>query len=364
MTGHGGEVLFNIRAEKMAREKGITIEEAQRTLLRHRHRRFTELVKQGPVEIKFEGMAGPQKDKKKEIEGDLFYQTNQAKKMEAAIEGSLPGEAKRLKKQSEASYQIIGSEDYPIEADPVNQAKIRSVYEKKYTKYAPGGDAVKAKRADFIKELEAKAEYAAEQLEVLKILNERVKDKLSMIEDLPEGSPDRDKKLQELIAADPEFGDNLFKIIEINEHLREEEKRWQRDMALPKRFAEAGKSLSEDLGRGFFTTLAIFVGKFFKIGWQSIFLKGKKPAEKMKHFFKEVTPAALETVSHELYYVGKFGVKAAPVAPAVIGKLANVNRQGLDDVTKRAKKFHAETYKLLEKVYKEATHDSSMDTTN
>ncbi|MEK9153143.1 MAG: hypothetical protein AAB723_00915, partial [Patescibacteria group bacterium] len=127
MTGHGGEVSFNIRAEKMAREKGITIEEAQRTLLRHRHRRFTELVKQGPVEIKFEGMAGPQKDKKKEIEGDLFYQTNQAKKMEAAIEGSLPGEAKRLKKQSEASYQIIGSEDYPIEADPVNQAKIRSV---------------------------------------------------------------------------------------------------------------------------------------------------------------------------------------------------------------------------------------------
>jgi len=370
ITGHSGEAWFDYKAEKMAQENGITKEAAQRSILTKRHLNFGEFINHGAVsKTEIKNKQDEKKDeigsvKKKELKGKvLFYRSKEAKRIDSALKGSLKGgNLKNLQKNCEPLYKGVGNKENPVQADLSNQTEIKSVYEKKYIKYAPveGAPKEKAKKKEFTEGLEALAKSAAEQLEVLKILNERVKDKLSIIED----SPDRDKKLQELITADPELGADLFKIMEINKHLRKEEKRWQRDMALPMRFREVGQSIKEDVGRGFFTSLVLFTGRFFKIAWQSAFLKGKKPEEKMRHFFKELTKETLETVDAELYYVGRTSGKVVQVGVAGAGKVANINRQSIEEGIKKAEKFRDETATLLRKALKEATNDRSMDTTN
>lgn len=382
-VGHSrsGEAWFNYKAEKMAKENGITKEAAQRSILEKRHNKFGEFISKGAVskteikskqdEKKVEPKQGEEKGttelvkkkEPKEVKGKvLFYRSKEAKRIDSALKGSLAGgDLKHLQEQCKASYKNVGSKENPIKADAKNQAEINSVYEKRYVKYAPDEDTPKAKdkKGEFIKELGEHAEEAAKQLEILKILNERVKDKLAILED----SPDRDKKLQELITDDPELGANLFKIAEINEHLRKEEKRWQRDMAFPMRFREVGRSIKEDMGRGVLTSLALFTGKFFKIAWQSAFMKGK-PEEKVKHFFKELTEETIKLVGTEFYYAGSFFGKAGRAGVAGVGKLANINRQSIDDGIRRAEEYRDETAKLLRKVLKETIDDRSMDSTN
>jgi len=367
VVGRSGEAWFNHKAEKMAKENGISKEAAQRSILQKRHNKFGGFIGKGPVnkiEIKSKQdteEAEPNKDEKKSekepakkkkpkyLESDiLFYRSKEAKRIESTLKKSLAGEnLKDLHKDCELFYRNI-EED--IQADANNQAEIKKVYEKKYIKYAPGEDVPngKIKKDNFIKGLEAHAKEAAMALEGLKILNGRVEDKLAALE----SSPDRDKKMRELIKDDPEFGADLFKIAEINEHLRKEEKRWQREMAAPKRFAEVGKSLENDLGRGCIFSLVFFVGKFFKIAWQSAFLKGQKADKKVQHFFKELTEETFKLVGTELYYAGSFVGKGSQAVIAGAGKVANVNRQSIGEGIERAKKFRDETSeKLREAIY-------------
>jgi len=84
----------------------------------------------------------------------------------------------------------------------------------------------------------------------------------------------------------------------------------------------------------------------------------------MRHFFKELTKETLETVGAELYYVGRTSGKVVQVGVAGAGKVANINRQSIEEGIKKAEKFRDETATLLRKALKEATNDRSMDTTN
>lgn len=337
-----GEVLFNIRAEKLAEKNNTSKEREQKNILRRRLGRFGNLIGQGPImtrvekvgpkgaekikEVKGDEKVGPKvAQKEKKTENELFYNAREAKRIKWAVRGSLEGEdLRKLREECQPFYKSVESEEEPIKADPENQAKIKGVYEAKYMKYAPSESSSfggKEKKNEFIKEIEAQAKMVAKQLEVLRVLSERVKSRMAILEN--SGLPEGDEKLRELIGRDPELGADLLKIVEINEHLKKEEKRWKGEMALPKQFEKVVESAKTDLGRGCLIPLVTFVGRFFKLGWQSIFLKGKKPEEKARHFVENLGKEITGLFSQEFYFLGRSGIEATKLVAAGVGKAAN-----------------------------------------
>ena len=341
--------LFKQEVEKKAEQDGTSKEVARNSIVAERYEKFGKLIKNGVVsETEIKNEKGEEEKSKSDV---LFYNSPEALAIKEAIKEGLTGEElKSLQEQCGPSFESVG----PVKADEGDKAAIMELYIKNVSD---------KERNDkkFIKELEERAEGSAKLAKVLKMLYERVEDKLADLEN----SPQRDEKLQEILSADPKFGADLLEIERINEHLRNEEARCVKETAAPQRFAEANGGIEKILGHGMGGSLAIFVGRVFKIAWQSAFLKGQKADKKVQHFFKEITKESLELFSKEVYYGGVLAGKAGRAGVAGAGKMAKLaNRQSIKEGIVKAEKFSDDAVKLLRKVKKEAINDRSMDPTN
>jgi len=342
--------LFKREVEEKV-EEGFSEEAARNFIVAERYKKWGELISSGAIEAR---TMSEKSEKGKYENAVLFYNTGVALRIKEAIkEGLTNEELKRLQEQCQASYENVEIEENSAEDEITKTAILKF-----YTKNISDKD---KKDKNLIKDLEGLAESAAKQVKVLKMLYERVKDKLAILE----SSPQRDEKLQEILSADPKFGADLLWIAEINEHLRNEEARCVKETAAPQRFAEANGGIEKIIGHGMGGTLAIFVGRVFKIAWQSAFLKGQKADKKVQHFFKEITKESLELFSKEAYYGGALVGKAGRAGVAGAGKMAKfANRQSIKEGIAKAEKSSDETATLLRKVKKEAINDRSMDPTN
>ena len=327
---------FNKEVKEKVEKDGISEQAARNFIVAERYKKWGELINSGAIE------ARTKSEKGKFESAVLFYNFKEALDIKEAIKEGLTGaELKSLQEQCRLSYENVVTQKNSLEDETTKTAILKF-----YTKNISDKDKNDKK---YIKELEGLAEEAAEQVKVLKILYERVEDKLADLEN----SPQRDEKLQELLSADPKFGANLLWIAEINEHLRKEEERCTKETAAPQRFAEVGGGIEKIIGHGMGGSLVIFVGRVFKTAWQSAFLKGKKADEKVRHFFKEITKETLELFGKEVYYSGVLGKKAGRAGIAGAGKIANLaNRRSIGNDIKKAEKLRDKTSEVL----REANH--------
>lgn len=343
--------LFEQEVKEKIEKDGISEQAARNFIVAERYKEFGKFINLGGIEARTRSVKG---EKEKYESAVLFYNTGVALRIKEAIkEGLTSEELKSLQEQCEPFYENVAVGENPLEDKATETAILKF-----YTKNISDKD---KKDKNFIKDLEGLAESAAKQVKVLKMLYERVEGKLADLEN----SPQRDEKLQELLSADPKFGADLLEIEKINEHLRQEEARCVKETAAPQRFAEANGGIEKIIGHGMGGTLAIFVGRVFKIAWQSAFLKGQKADKKVQHFFKEITKESLELFSKEAYYGGVLVGKAGRAGAAGVGKIAKLaNRQSIKEGIVKAEKFSDDAVKLLRKVKKEAINDRSMDSTN
>ncbi|MCX6789844.1 MAG: hypothetical protein NTZ42_04555 [Candidatus Gribaldobacteria bacterium] len=88
----------------------------------------------------------------------------------------------------------------------------------------------------------------------------------------------------------------------------------QKDMALAEHFERVKKGYENDLSQGMMIPLFGFVGNFFKLAWQSVFLKGKKFDEKGKFFMQGMKDGISNLLKAEFNHLGVIGTKLGRTA--------------------------------------------------